>query len=83
MQFGKIHGLALIALGAFLLCVQTMLFLSPNEVSSGSSGTSTPKAEHKTNPLAGILGVVILVGGIAILSTARRADEPEAKNAVK
>ena len=83
MQFGKIHGLALIVLGAFLLCVQTVLFLAPKEVSSGASGTSTTKTERKTNPLAGILGVVILVGGIAILSTARRADEPAANHAVK
>ena len=83
MQFGKIHGVALIVLGAVLLCIQAMLYLAPKEVSSGATETSISKTEHKTNPMAGLLGVVSLIAGIAIFSTARRADEPEAKHAVK
>jgi hypothetical protein len=83
MQFGKIHGVALVVLGVVLLCIQAMLYLTPREVSSGAIETSITKAEHKTNPLAGIFGAISLVAGIAIFSTARRADEPEAKHAVK
>ena len=83
MQFGKIHVVALIVLGAVLLCIQAMLYLAPKEVSSGATETSISKTEHKTNPVAGLLGAISLIAGIAIFSTARRADEPEAKHAVK
>jgi hypothetical protein len=53
MQFGKIHGLALIALGAVLPCIQAMLYLAPKEVSGGAIETSISKTEHKTNPVRG------------------------------
>jgi hypothetical protein len=83
MQFGKIHGVALVILGTVLLCIQAMLYFTPKEVSGGAIETSITKTERKTNPVAGILGVVSLIAGIAIFSTARRADEPEAKHAVR
>ena len=83
MQFGKIHGVALAVLGVILLGIQAMLYVRPKEVDSGPSESSTPKAEHKTSPVVGILGVLSLVAGAAVFATARRADEPESKNAVK
>ena len=83
MQFGKIHGVALLVLGAMLLCIQAMLYFMAKEVSRSAIETSIVKEEHKTNPMAGIVGMVSLIAGIAIFSTARRTDEPEAKHAVK
>ncbi len=83
MQFGKIHGVALAVLGIILLCIQVMFYVAPKEVNSGAIESSITKAEHKTNPMAGILGIASLIAGIAIFSTARRADEPEAKHAIK
>jgi|SRR5437899_6240746 len=43
---------------------------------------STTKLEHET-PVPGILGIASLMASIPILATRRRAEEPEAKNAVK
>ena len=83
MQFGKIHGIALAVLGAILLGAQVMFYVTPTKVVSGPAESSTPKVEHKTNPVAGILGVVSLIAGVAIFVTGRPADEPEAKHAVK
>ena len=83
MQFGKIHGVALAVLGAILLGIQAMLYMTPQKVVSGPAESSTTKVEHKANPVAGILGMVSLVAGAAIFATARRADEPETKHAVK
>jgi LPXTG-motif cell wall-anchored protein len=42
-----------------------------------------PNAAQKTNSVSGILGVASLIAGVAVFATRRRADEPEAKNAVK
>ena len=83
MQFGKIHGVALAVLGAILLGVQAMLYMALQKVVSGSTESSIPKVEHKANPVAGILGMVALFAGVAIFARGRRADEPEAKHAVK
>jgi len=83
MQFGKIHGVALVVLGAILLGIQAMLYMTPQKVVSDPIESSIPKVEHKSNPLAGIFGVLSLIAGVAIFSTRRRADEPEPKHAVK
>ena len=83
MQFGKLHGVALVVLGAILLSLQALLFMAPRAVVSGATETSMPNVAHKTNPVPGILGVASLIAGVAIFATRRRADEPEAKNAVK
>ena len=73
MQFGKIHGVALAVLGAILLGVQAMLYMAPQKVVSCSTESSIPKVEHKTNPVAGILGIVSLIAGVAIFA---RGGEP-------
>ena len=83
MQFGRIHGLALATLGIILLGLQVMFFMTPNNVTRGAAQSSTLKVEHRTNPVAGILGVVFLIAGAGIFVTRRNADEPEKKYAVK
>jgi hypothetical protein len=83
MQFGKIHGVALAVLGAILLGFQAMLYMTPKQVVSGPTESPIPKVEHKTNPVVGILGMASLIAGVAIFATGRRADEAEAKHAVK
>ena len=72
MQFGKIHGVALLVLGAMLLCIQAMLYFMAKEVSRSAIETSIVKEEHKTNPMAGIVGMVSLIAGIAIFVGYRR-----------
>jgi hypothetical protein len=57
--------------------------MAPNKVISGTTEAATPKVEHRTNPAAGILGVISLIAGVGIFVTRRKADEPEAKNAVR
>jgi hypothetical protein len=83
MQLGKIHGFALIVLGVMLLGLQAMVYMTPKQVVTGPPEFSTTKAEHETYPVPGILGLVFLTAGIAILASGLGADEPEAKNAVK
>lgn len=83
MQFGKIHGLALAILGVVLLGLQAWFYVAPNKVTSGVTEAVTPKVEHRTNPAAGILGLISLIAGVGIFITRRKADEPETKYAVK
>jgi hypothetical protein len=91
MQFGKVHGIALVVLGLILIGVQvSFAFAGKNmtgEPSPQSSPTSRsappPEPAHQFGPLAGILGAISLCGGIAIFATAHRRDEPPAQHAVK
>ena len=83
MQFGRFHEIALIALGVMLLGLQTMLYMTTKQVVTGPPEFSTTRLEHETYPVPGILGIASLMAGVAILATRRRAEEPEAKNAVK
>jgi hypothetical protein len=57
--------------------------MAPNKVISGRTESATPKVERRTNPAAGILGVISLIAGVGIFVTRRKADEPEEKYAVK
>jgi hypothetical protein len=83
MQFGKIHGLALAILGVVLLGLQAWFYVAPNKVIRGVTEAVIPKVEHRTNPGAGILGVISLIAGVGIFVTRRKADEPETKYAIK
>jgi len=84
MQFGRIHGIALAVFGALLLGFQIMLYVTAQQrVVPFPAGSATPRAEQMTNPLPGILGLASLVAGVLIFVTRRKADEPEAKNAVR
>ena len=82
MQFGRIHGIALAILGVVLLGIQTMYNMTPMNVISGPTGVSRT-AHHAVNPLFGIVGLISLLVGVAIVATANRRDEPDRKNAVK
>lgn len=82
MQFGKIQGIALGVLGIILLGVQAMYYLTPTATISGPTEVSRA-APHAISPLVGILGLIALIIGIAIVLTASRRDEPSRKNAVK
>ena len=82
MQFGWIHGIALAILGIVLLGIQTMYYMMPTNVISGPTGVSQT-AHYAVNPLFGIVGLLSLPVGVAIVATANRRDEPDRKNAVK
>jgi hypothetical protein len=82
MQFGKIHGMALAILGIVLLGIQTAYYMMPTSVISGPTGVSRT-AHHAINPLFGVVGLISLLVGVAIIATASRSDEPDRKNAVK
>jgi hypothetical protein len=82
MQFGKIHGIALAILGIVLLGIQTTYYMMPTNVVSGPTGVSRT-VHHAINPLFGLLGLISLLVGVAIVATASRRDEPDRKNAVK
>ena len=89
MQFGRIHGIALILFGLLLISVQiAFAFTGKSAVSTSShpEPTSTTIQEtqpHGLGPLAGILGSCSLLGGLVVFATARRRDEPPPQRAVK
>ena len=83
MQLGKVDGFAPIGLGAMLFGLQTMIYMTPKQVVNDPPAFSTAKVAHETYPVPGILGVASLPAGLAVLAASRRADEPEAENAVK
>jgi hypothetical protein len=82
MQFGRIHGIALAILGIVLLGIQTVYYMMPTNVTSGPTAVSQT-AHHAVNPLIGIVGLLSLLAGAAIVATANRRDEPDRKNAIK
>jgi hypothetical protein len=49
----------------------------------GVTEAVTPKVEHRTNPAAGILGVISLIASVGVFVMRRKADEPETKYAIK
>jgi hypothetical protein len=81
-ELGKIHGFALIVLGVLLFGLQAMLYMTPKQVVTAPPESPTTKVGHETYPAPGILGLMCLTAGGAILTTRRRAHELEAKNAV-
>ncbi len=82
MQFGRIHGIGLAILGIVLLGIQTVYYMMPTNAVTGPTAHSQT-AHHAVNPLIGIIGLVSLLVGVAIVATANRRDEPDRKNAVK
>lgn len=83
MQFGKIHGIALFALGLVLVLVQAVISLSPRKEVASPARDTTPTVESKMALVPGIFGGIFLLGGIWIVFTSRRGDEPPAERAVK
>src|SRR5690349_14413331 len=75
MQFGRFHGIALLALGALLLFVQ--VFVTFNEKSPPTEPTATSQqleAQPRTLPgveyLSGVLGIVFAGAGAYVLAPA-------------
>jgi hypothetical protein len=83
MQFGRVFGIALIALGIILLALQAALYFSPNSVSPPVPPSAQSTTGRHVTSLPGIAGAGSLATGIAVYVTRRRRDEPEPKNAVK
>ena len=86
MQFGRIHGIALIVLGVILIGLQFNLALANKNAPPppvAPSAVTVEQQPHRFGPLAGIVGVASLVGGIAVFATARRRDEPDAEHKVR
>ena len=83
MQLRRIDGFAPMVLGAMLLGLQTMLYMTTKQVVTGPPEFLTTKLEHETYPVPGILGIASLMASVAIRATLRRAEESVAKNAVK
>jgi len=81
MQFGRFCGLALVVLGIILCGLQVVLVVAPKMNRQASEVTSN--AEHRSNPLPGIVGAGSLVAGIAMRRAVASRDEPEPKHAVK
>jgi hypothetical protein len=80
MQFGRIHGIALIILGVILIGVQLDFVLGSRESvpprGRPSGVTVQPHDLHRLGPLAGIIGTASMIAGIGVFATARRRDEP-------
>jgi hypothetical protein len=87
MQFGRLHGIALIVLGLLLIGVQlTFAFGGRPDVNPSEHPQPiavTARQPHRLGPLAGIIGTVSLAAGLGIFATAHRRDEPDPQNAVK
>src|SRR5262245_59775754 len=72
MQFGRFHGMALLALGVVLLLVQTVMIFNEKSPAAGSTSSSQQPAavepSGRSSPaldyLAGVLGIV-LAGAVA------------------
>jgi hypothetical protein len=77
MQFGRFHGIALLALGTLLLLVQTVMVFkqkSPAAETTASSQPATAQPNGRSLPaldyLSGVLGVVLAGAGAYVLAQA-------------
>jgi hypothetical protein len=82
VQFGRLHGVALIVLGIVLLGVQATISMTPKSAKIPAE-TSPTVSEHKTTWFPGIIGTVSLLAGVGLFVTASRRDEPPSEHAVK
>jgi uncharacterized membrane protein len=83
MQFGRIHGIALFVLGLILILVQALISLSPRKETVSPARDVTPSVESKLSFAPGVFGGIFLLGGIWVIFTSRRSDEPPPERAVK
>jgi hypothetical protein len=80
MQFGRFHGIALLALGALLLIVQTVVIFK--EKSPGAETTASSQQPAAAQPsarslpaldyLSGVLGIALAGAGAYVLAQASR-----------
>jgi hypothetical protein len=78
MQFGRFHGIALLALGALLLLVQTVMVFKEKspaaETTASSQQPATAQPNGRSLPaldyLSGVLGLVLAGAGAYVLAQA-------------
>src|SRR5215831_20653417 len=85
MQFGRFHGIALLALGALLLLVQTVMIFK--EAAPPGTAASSAQQAPVTPPgraalpawdyLSGVLGIVLASTGAYVLARASHKGELE------
>ena len=66
MQFGRLHGIALLVFGVFLLLAQAWISLSATSSVPPASQSAAPQASNRESIihlLPGILGIICLAGG--------------------
>ena len=73
-ELRKIHGFAVIALGVILFGLQAMVFVTPKQVITSPPYSPTTKLGRETYPAPGIIGLVCLTAGVAMLVTRPRAN---------
>jgi hypothetical protein len=83
MQFGKIHGIALLVLGFVLILVQGAISMAPPMDAGTAARNRTETVESKISFVPGVIGTLFVFGGIWIVYTAKRRDEPPPERAVK
>ena len=83
MQFGKVHGIALFVLGLVMLLVQFVIVTGARKDEGRDVRDTTPTVESKLSYAPGVIGGLFLLGGIWVIFTSRRADEPPTERAVK
>jgi len=83
MQFGRVTGIAMLVLGMILALVQFIIVTGARRDEGKRVRDNTPTVESKLSYAPGIIGGLFLVGGIWVIYTSRRADEPPVERAVK
>lgn len=83
MQFGKVTGISMLVLGMILALVQFIIMTGARRDEGKQVRDSIPTVESKLSYAPGIIGGLFLLGGIWVIYTSRRADEPPAERAVK
>jgi hypothetical protein len=83
MQFGRLLGTLLMALGIILLAMQFFFVTKPQQDVRVRPQPAPASSEHRTNPWPGIAGGASLFAGFLIFVTARRNDQPDPRHAIK
>jgi len=83
MQFGKVHGIALFVLGIILALVPFVIVTGARKDEGTDVRDTRPSVESNLSYAPGIFGGIFLLGGIWVIYTSRRSDEPPAERAVK
>jgi hypothetical protein len=79
----KVTGIGLFVLGLILLLVQFVIVTGARKDEGKEVRDTTPTVESNLSYAPGVIGGLFLLGGIWVIYTSRRADEPPAERAVK
>jgi hypothetical protein len=84
MQYGRLIGGGLAALGALLLFLEFSFFIAGTTRGAGPEGAGqAAQVAHHVPALPGILGAALVIAGLIVFFTARLEDEPDPGHAVK